>query len=185
MHGKELKRLGAEVKATKQRLDLEKNIHLRDLRMVRDEDRKFFALRVPNPPGVISYSCTESRFNKNPVLHNRYLLQRLLGRGGFSEVWRAFDLNELREVAVKIHQLNPSWSDEKKQSYTRHATREYAIHKVGSFPCASGPFCSHVVVFRSLCNTHEWFSSSTCLKLTKTRSPRSWIIAMVLIWNAD
>jgi tousled-like kinase len=32
-------------------------------------------------------------------------------------------------VACKIHQLSPHWSDERKANYTRHATREYAIHK--------------------------------------------------------
>jgi len=37
-----------------------------------------------------------------PVLHDRYLLQSMLGRGGFSEVWKAYDLSELREVAVKV-----------------------------------------------------------------------------------
>jgi len=37
-----------------------------------------------------------------PLLHPRYLLQSMLGRGGFSEVWKAFDLSELREVAVKV-----------------------------------------------------------------------------------
>lgn len=29
-----------------------------------------------------------SRFSKQPVLHNRYLLLNMLGRGGFSEVFR-------------------------------------------------------------------------------------------------
>jgi len=53
----------------------------------------------------------------------------LLGRGGFSEVWKAFDLFELRDVAVKVHQLNSSWNDERKQSYIKHVTREYTIHR--------------------------------------------------------
>lgn len=52
-----------------------------------------------------------------------------MGKGGFSEVWRAYDLNELREVAVKIHQLDPRWSDAKKDNYTKHVTREYEIHR--------------------------------------------------------
>lgn len=50
-----------------------------------------------------------SRFNNHPVLYERYLLTELLGKGGFSEVWKAFDLQELCEVAVKIHQLNISF----------------------------------------------------------------------------
>jgi tousled-like kinase len=62
-------------------------------------------------------------------LDNRYVLLSLLGKGGFSEVWRAYDLTELREVAVKIHQLDPRWSDAKKDNYTKHVTREYEIHR--------------------------------------------------------
>ena len=28
-----------------------------------------------------------------------------------------------------MHQLNDAWSDEKKHNYTKHATREYKIHR--------------------------------------------------------
>jgi tousled-like kinase len=56
-------------------------------------------------------------------------LLSLLGKGGFSEVWRAYDLFELREVAIKIHQLDPRWSDAKSENYTKHVAREYDIHK--------------------------------------------------------
>ena len=38
-------------------------------------------------------------------------------------------LNEHKYVACKIHQLNSHWTDERKKSYTKHATREYDIHK--------------------------------------------------------
>ncbi|CAM9476142.1 unnamed protein product, partial [Chrysoparadoxa australica] len=58
----------------------------------------------------------------------------LLGKGGFSEVWRAFDLTSLSHVAVKVHQLSPHWSEAKKQSYIKHATREYQIHKIMRHP---------------------------------------------------
>jgi tousled-like kinase len=37
-------------------------------------------------------------------------------------------------VAVKVHQLSDSWGEEKKASYTKHATREYCIHKDLSHP---------------------------------------------------
>ncbi len=53
----------------------------------------------------------------------------LLGKGGFSEVWRAYDLEKLRHVAVKIHQLQSSWSDSKKENFLKHITREYEIHR--------------------------------------------------------
>jgi len=36
---------------------------------------------------------------------------------------------ELRQVACKIHQLNTQWPEAKKQNYTKHACREYNIHK--------------------------------------------------------
>jgi tousled-like kinase len=78
--------------------------------------------------------CAGSRFADRPVLNSKYLLLSLLGRGGFSEVWRALDLVDIREVAVKIHQLNNGWSEGKKQNYIKHATREYAIHKVMAHP---------------------------------------------------
>lgn len=42
-----------------------------------------------------------------------------------SEVFKAFDLTNMREVACKIHQLNPHWNDQKKQNYLKHAIREY------------------------------------------------------------
>jgi tousled-like kinase len=70
-----------------------------------------------------------SRWNNFQLLNDRYILIHLLGKGGFSEVYKAFDLQEFRYVAVKLHQLNPHWSDERKMNYTRHATREYNIHK--------------------------------------------------------
>lgn len=76
--------------------------------------------------------CEEnSQFFKDqlPVLHQRYLLLSLLGRGGFSEVWKALDLVELREVAVKVHQVTTNWSDERKASFIKHVTREYTIHR--------------------------------------------------------
>jgi tousled-like kinase len=62
-------------------------------------------------------------------LNDRYVLRSLLGKGGFSEVWRAYDLSGLCEVAVKIHQLNQDWTEDKKENYTKHVSREYEIHR--------------------------------------------------------
>lgn len=104
-----IKREEEAVLRDRDRLELDRARHLREMRRIRDEDG--------------------SRFNNFPILNKRYTLLNLLGKGGFSEVYKAFDLVENRYVACKLHSLNGQWSEEKKQSYIRHAIREYNIHK--------------------------------------------------------
>nr|XP_009630627.1 serine/threonine-protein kinase TOUSLED [Nicotiana tomentosiformis] len=91
------------------RYELEKGRLIREMKRIRDEDG--------------------SHFNNFQILNHRYALLNLLGKGGFSEVYKAFDLVDHRYVACKLHGLNAQWSEEKKQSYIRHAIREYNIHK--------------------------------------------------------
>lgn len=73
---------------------------------------------------------SESPLNGMPVLNERYVVLNLLGKGGFSEVWKAVDLRESMYVALKVHRLDPRLAGEAKERYIKHATREYAIHKV-------------------------------------------------------
>ena len=109
-HSLELKKDGENLQEEKKLLESEQAAHLKEFRRCQSEDH--------------------SRFIKDlPCLSQRYLLTSLLGRGGFSEVWKAYDLFELKDVAVKVHQLNNAWTDERKQSYIKHVTREYTIHK--------------------------------------------------------
>ncbi|KAM4525087.1 serine/threonine-protein kinase tousled-like 2 isoform 2-T3 [Odontesthes bonariensis] len=104
-----LKKEEAEVQAELEQLERVRNLHIRELKRIHNEDN--------------------SQFKDHPMLNDRYLLLRLLGRGGFSEVFKAFDLTEQRYVAIKIHQLNKNWREEKKENYHKHACREYRIHK--------------------------------------------------------
>ncbi|XP_066544032.1 serine/threonine-protein kinase tousled-like 1 isoform X2 [Amia ocellicauda] len=104
-----LKKEEAEIQAELERLERVRNLHIRELKRINNEDN--------------------SQFKDHPTLNERYLLLHLLGRGGFSEVYKAFDLFEQRYAAVKIHQLNKNWREEKKENYHKHACREYRIHK--------------------------------------------------------
>jgi tousled-like kinase len=108
-HLSNVRRQEKELVLEDQTLNDEKCAHIRALKRVASED--------------------SSRFRSRPKLHDRYVLRALLGKGGFSEVWKAYDLVELREVAVKIHQLDPRWPDAKKENYTKHVSREYEIHR--------------------------------------------------------
>uniref|UniRef100_A0A7N8YEX6 non-specific serine/threonine protein kinase n=1 Tax=Mastacembelus armatus TaxID=205130 RepID=A0A7N8YEX6_9TELE len=104
-----LKKEEAEIQTELEHLERVRNLHIRELKRIHNED--------------------SSQYKDHPTLNDRYLLLHLLGRGGFSEVFKAFDLTEQRYVAIKIHQLNKNWRDEKKENYHKHACREYRIHK--------------------------------------------------------
>lgn len=109
-----LKRDEAALAEQRCRAEAERALLIRELKRQRDE--------------------AASRFHDYRTLNGRYLLMSLLGRGGFSEVYKAYDLVGLRHVACKIHQLGTYWREEKKRNYIRHATREYRIHKALTHP---------------------------------------------------
>uniref|UniRef100_A0A8C2YXE3 Protein kinase domain-containing protein n=1 Tax=Cyclopterus lumpus TaxID=8103 RepID=A0A8C2YXE3_CYCLU len=94
-----LKKEEAEIQAELERLERVRNLHIRELKRINNED--------------------SSAFKDHPTLNERYLL----------EVYKAFDLFEQRYAAVKIHQLTKTGREEKKENYHKHACREYRIHK--------------------------------------------------------
>ncbi|CAG4989219.1 unnamed protein product [Parnassius apollo] len=109
-----LKKEDADLQLEMEKLERERNLHIRELKRIHNED--------------------QSRFSAHPVLSERYLLLMLLGKGGFSEVHKAFDLREQRYTACKVHQLNKDWKEDKKANYIKHALREYNIHKALDHP---------------------------------------------------
>lgn len=104
-----LRREESTLLSEKRTLENEQDLLIRELKRQRDE--------------------AASKFSDFPLLNDRYLLLNLLGRGGFSEVFKAFDLDTSEYVACKIHRLSSHWSEQKKANYVRHSTREYTIHK--------------------------------------------------------
>lgn len=104
-----IKRLESSLLERKSKLNRERDLLIREVRRQNDEK--------------------QSRFGDCRTLKDRYVLLNMLGRGGFSEVFKALDLKEGIHVACKIHQLANNWSEEKKRNFIKHAMREYEIHK--------------------------------------------------------
>ncbi|PFX19375.1 serine/threonine-protein kinase tousled-like 2 isoform X1 [Stylophora pistillata] len=104
-----LKKEETDLQMELEKLDRERNLHIRESKRIHNEDN--------------------SKFKNHPTLNGRYLLLNLLGKGGFSEVFKGYDLKEHRFVACKIHQLCNDWKEERKTNYIKHALREYNIHK--------------------------------------------------------
>ena len=67
-------------------------------------------------------------------MKDRYIILGLLGKGGYSEVYRAYDLDQSKEVACKIHHFDDNWAENLKESYIKHALRENKIHKELNHP---------------------------------------------------
>lgn len=109
-----LKKDEMEVASQREKLRVEQSLHAKQLHLMKDE--------------------MASKFNDFPLLNGRYVLTNLLGRGGFSEVYKAFDLETLQEVACKIHQLNASWSPQRIENYRKHSLRECRIHSALNHP---------------------------------------------------
>lgn len=99
----------SDIQQQQARIDNEKKAFVKEVRRVSDEDASEF-LAVP----IIGEE-------------DRYVLMHLLGKGGFSEVWKAFDLVEGRYVACKIHHIQREWSAQTRAHYLRHAQRELDI----------------------------------------------------------
>ncbi|KAK7197548.1 tousled-like kinase II [Novymonas esmeraldas] len=106
----------AEVKQKQAEVEQEKKAFVKEMRRVSDEDTSEF---------LATATIGEA---------DRYVLMHLLGKGGFSEVWKAFDLVEGRYVACKIHHIQREWPAQTRTHYLRHAQRELDIMRALDHP---------------------------------------------------
>ena len=102
-----------ELKEKKSKLELEKSIFNRELILYNQETNCIFS---QNKEGF-------------PLLDKRYQIIGLIGKGGYSEVYKAYDIVNHNIVACKLHQLNQNWKDEIKDNYIKHTIRENQIHQ--------------------------------------------------------
>ena len=152
-------------------LEYRKKIHIKFIRLMRDEKKSRFSINK-------KMECY--------VLNSRYVLTNLLGRGGFSEVHRGYDLFEHKYIAAKIHQLNTHWSDERKKNYTKHATREYDIHKSLHHPNIVSLYDVFGIDVNSFCTVLEYVDGMDLdmyLKINKVLQEREARSFMIQVFN--
>ena len=109
----QLQKEETELKETKNKLEIEKSILIHEINLYNQESKCSF------------YQKKEGW----PLLGGRYQVISLLGKGGYSEVYKAYDLENHMYVACKLHQLNQNWKEEVKDNYIKHTVRENQIHQ--------------------------------------------------------
>ena len=61
-----------------------------------------------------------------PILQSRYIPLEMIGKGGYAEVYRGFDVKTMRNVALKV---NLQVRDSIYESFMKHLSREIKTHK--------------------------------------------------------
>ncbi|EFC37364.1 predicted protein [Naegleria gruberi] len=122
--------------AEQENLLIEKSIQIREIKRIRDQEKSMFKNypiighqkyipTTPDGPGTPQINGQQPQ----PSNHHEYFLMKMLGKGGFSEVYKAYDLTDFKVVACKIHQLNPNWKEHRKENYIKHVLRECQINQ--------------------------------------------------------
>ena len=86
----------ANLQTELEKLEKERNLHIRELKRITAEDCSRFVSQHYSFPRITVFLTLS--FNNNPTLNNRYLLLHLLGKGGFSEVFKVL----LRPFAISL-----------------------------------------------------------------------------------
>ena len=87
-----LKKEDTDLQVELEKLEQERNIHIRELKRIHSEDASrlpshfYFILFLIAPIDLSHPNLCILRFNNHQILNDRYLLLSLLGKGGFSEV---------------------------------------------------------------------------------------------------
>ncbi|CAK9079042.1 Serine/threonine-protein kinase TOUSLED [Durusdinium trenchii] len=97
---------------------------------LKERENRLMADRTLYQKQVLLASTEDrSRFRFYPRLKDRFQLLNAIGKGGFSEIYKAFDLEQMCMCAIKIQEIEAKMSDAQRQDLVRWALRECEIQK--------------------------------------------------------
>lgn len=147
------------LKEKQEKFDIEKVNFIHDYNLLNQESKCTFLVRK----------------DSWPLLAGRYQTISLLGKGGYSEVYKAYDLENHIYVACKLHQLNPNWREEIKDNYIKHTIRENQIHKEINHPKIVKHYDTIEIDNNSFCTVLEYCTGpdlATYIKRNKNISEK-------------
>lgn len=83
---------------------------------------------IENQECQMSVAKPEQGISPWPII-GKYQFLSMIGKGGFSEVYKAFDLEEFKQVVCKVHQMNPKWEESTRENFLKHTNRENDVYK--------------------------------------------------------
>ena len=114
--------------AEKKSLEREAQAHFHELKLVQEFNALQPELRecpslprhgLVHEPGATATGTSRSE--------ERFVFLDLIATGGFSAVFKAYDLLKHELVACKLHHVSKEWGDLRKEAFVRHVEREIDI----------------------------------------------------------
>ena len=150
----------AELAAERKQLEREAQEHFHELRLAHElESLEPGWLRdCPSLPTEGAVYEPSRRARTRAKSAQRFVFLELIAQGGFSCVFKAYDLQRQQYAACKIHRMTDGWADARKEAFVRHVEREMEItvgvrhHRVVETFAAFEVSQSTVVSVMTYCN---------------------------------
>lgn len=94
------------------------------------EFEKFNLIHINNLYNYENNSIFFKNKDDTSLIDDKYKIIELIGKGGYSEVYKSFDLDNHKYVACKLNKIDKNWSKEIIDKYLEHTVRENQINKI-------------------------------------------------------
>ena len=130
LRGSLLTKERAELLAERRQLEREAQEHFAELRLMQELEAIEPEMRdCPSLPldGQVYEPAAPPGANTPANSAKRFVFLDLIAQGGFSCVFRAYDLQRHEYAACKLHRMSDGWADARKEAFVRHVEREMEI----------------------------------------------------------